>query len=198
MATWVPTYAPNLWGHSSWECPSCSRAMYAVYPWNVTLMGLSASSGSLLVLRLNALFTPHAWTPRDLGFSLLITGVLSEIHLSWPNSVVWVTDVWCHIAFTLMPRTHQHILVINVWPLFDTLACVARETLPMPLVGPSLRGPPLLAVNDVRGLVSTQAPQSRAINLFSEETKSSPVATYVALCEGTWTVHRSDTSPYLI
>jgi len=55
----------------------------------------------------------------------------------------------------------------------------------MPLVGPSLRGPPLLAVNEVRGLVGTQAPQSRAVNFFSEETKSSPLATYVALCDGT-------------
>ena len=54
----------------------------------------------------------------------------------------------------------------------------------MPLVGFSLRGPPLLAVNDIRGPVGTQAPQSRAINLFSEETKSSPLATYVALGEG--------------
>jgi len=67
----------------------------------------------------------------------------------------------------------------------------------MPLVRPSLRGPPSLAVNDVRGLVGTQAPQSRAVNLFSEETKSSPLATYVALCEGMWIVRRSDFSPYL-
>jgi len=54
-----------------------------------------------------------------------------------------------------------------------------------------------LAVNDVWGLVGTQAPQSQAVNLFSEETKSSPLATYVALCERTWTVHRSDVSSYL-
>jgi len=53
------------------------------------------------------------------------------------------------------------------------LMCLARHW-PMSLVGPSLRGPPLLAVNDVRGLVGTQAPQSQAVNLFSEETKSSP------------------------
>ena len=55
----------------------------------------------------------------------------------------------------------------------------------MPLVGPILRGPPLLAVNDVGGLVGTQAPQSRAVNLFSEETMLSPLATYMALCDGT-------------
>jgi len=75
--------------------------MHASYPWNVTLTGLSSSSGTLLVLRLNASFTPHAWTPRDLGFSLLITGVWSGIHLTWPSSVAWVTDVRCHIALTL-------------------------------------------------------------------------------------------------
>ena len=55
----------------------------------------------------------------------------------------------------------------------------------MPLVGPILHGPPLLVVSDVRGLVGTQAPQSRAVNLFNEETKSLPLATYVALSEGT-------------
>ena len=129
MATLVPTCVPNLWGPPSWECPSCSRAMHATYPWNVTLMGLSSSSGSLLVLRLNVLFTPPAWTPRDLDFSLLIIGVLSGIHVSWPSSVVWVTDARCHITLTLLPMTHQHILVIDVWPLFGTLARVAHKTL---------------------------------------------------------------------
>jgi len=91
-------------------------------------MGLSTSSGSLLVWRLNALCTPHTWTPRDLGFYLLITGVLSGIHLSWSSFTVWVTDVRCHVALTLLSRTHQHILVIDVWPLVGTLG-VSREAL---------------------------------------------------------------------
>ena len=47
-----------------------SVTMHAVYPWNVTLTGRITFSGSFLVLRLNASSTPHAWTPRDLGFSL--------------------------------------------------------------------------------------------------------------------------------
>ena len=92
-------------------------------------MGLSSSSGSLLVLRLNALFTPHAWALRDLGFSVLITGVLYGIHLLWPNSTVWVTDFRCHIAHTLLLRTHQLIPMIDAWPLFGTLARVTCETL---------------------------------------------------------------------
>ena len=33
------------------------------------LMGLSASKDCLLVSRLNALYTPLAWIPRELGFS---------------------------------------------------------------------------------------------------------------------------------
>jgi len=33
-------------------------------------MGLSASKDYLFVLRPNALYTPHAWIPRDLGLSL--------------------------------------------------------------------------------------------------------------------------------
>ena len=115
--------------------------MHAVYPWNVTLTSLSSSSYSLLVLCLNASFTPHAWTPRNLGFSLLITGVLSRIHLSWPSSAVWVTDARCHIALTLLPRTHQHILVIDAWPLFGTLAHVPCETLTHAARGTQLMWP---------------------------------------------------------
>jgi len=34
----------------------------------LTLMGLSASKDCLHVSRLNALYTPLAWIPRDLGF----------------------------------------------------------------------------------------------------------------------------------
>ena len=41
--------------------------------------------------------------------------------------------------------------------------------------GPSLRGPTMTLVNaQVQGLVGTQAPQSRAVNLFSKETMASP------------------------
>jgi len=79
--------------------------------------------------------------PRDLGFSLLITGVWSGIHLSWPSSPVWVTDVWCHIALTLLSRTHQYILVINAWPLFGTLAHVPCETLAHATRGTQLTWP---------------------------------------------------------
>jgi len=64
------------------------------HPRKVTLTSRIFSSGSLLVLRLNASSTPHAWTPRDLGFSpQLATGVWPGIHLSWPSSAVRVTDV---------------------------------------------------------------------------------------------------------
>jgi len=190
MTTWVPTCAPNLWGHLSWECPRCSRAMHAIYPWNVTLTGRISSSGSFLVLRLNASSTPHAWTPRDLGFSL--TG-------NW--CVVWDPPLVAQLLCLTHrgPRTRQHILMTNAWPLLDPpgalsvrhpgrTACGTQLMWPTPeqssipwacrLQGigpchswdPAYVTPRLLAVNDVRGLVGTQAPQSRAVNLFSKET----------------------------
>jgi len=163
MTTGVPTCAPNLWGQPSWECPSCSCAMHAAYHWYVTLTGLSSPNGSFLVLRLNVPFTPHAWTPRDLGFSLLITSVWSGTHLTRPD--VTSPSLCCegHIS-TSWWSTSDHSS--TPW-----LTSLARHW-PSPLVGPSLCGSPLLAVNDVRGLVGTQVPQSRAVNLFSEETKS--------------------------
>ena len=134
MTTWVPTCAPNLWGHSSWECPSCSRAMHAAYPWNVTLTGLSSPSGSLLVLRLNVSYTPHAWILRDLGFSL--TG-------NW--CVVWDPPLVAqlHCLTWPCPRTRQHILMTDAWTLLNPLgvpfprhsghtACGTQLTRPTP------------------------------------------------------------------
>jgi len=141
MTTWVPTCAPNLWGHPSWECPSCSRVMHAAHPWNVTLTGRISSSDSLLVLHLNASSTPHARTSRDLGFSLTD---------NW--CVVWDPPlvaqlcclshyVRCLIALTMLLRTHQHILVIDLWPLFATLAHMLCETLAHTARGTNLQGP---------------------------------------------------------
>jgi len=175
MTTWIPTCAPNLWGHPSCECPICSRAMHAVYPWNVTLTGRISSSGSLLVLRLNASSTPHTWTPRDLGFSL--TG-------NW--CVVWdpplVAQLFCLTCRG--PRTHQHILMTDAWPLLDPLGVLSMRHLGSTACGTQLMwpmfdhssvpwacylqgispcrswdlsyvAPCLLAVNDARGLVGT-------------------------------------------
>jgi len=88
--------APDLWGHPSWKCPSCSRV--------IPTTGMDS---------------------RGLGFSL--------------------TDNWCVVwgppfmaqpyclshrclishPLTILPRTHQDILVI--------------DTNPCPLVGPNLR-----------------------------------------------------------
>jgi len=51
---------------------------------------------------------------------------------------------------------------------------------------------------DDRELVGTQAPQSWAVTCFSEETKWSRWATYVALGNGTWRIHRSDIWPHFL
>jgi len=62
MAARVPTHVPTLRGHLFYGCPKYSRVMHAVYPWEtLTLTGLSASKGYLLVLDLYVLYTPHAW-----------------------------------------------------------------------------------------------------------------------------------------
>jgi len=194
MTTWVPTHAPNLWGHPSWECPSCSCAMHATHLWNVTLAGRISSSGSLLVLRLNASSTPHAWAPRDLGFSLTD---------NW--CVVWdpplVAQLWC--LTRQGPRTRQHILMTDAWPLRDPLgilsvrhpgriACGTHLTWPRPdhsstpwacrlqssgpsrFVGPSLRGPTSTSSQLRPNTGRYTSPPVSSYNLFGEETKSSP------------------------
>ena len=86
--------------------------MHETHPRNVTLSGHISFSGSLLVLHLTASSTTHAWGPRDLGFSLTDNwGVVWD-----PPLVAQLYRLTCR-----GPRTHQHILMTDAWPLLDTL-----------------------------------------------------------------------------
>ena len=143
--------------------------------------------------RPDALSTPHAWVLSDLGFPWplgvsLITGVFPGIYLSWPNLDVQTTDDRCHIGLTLLPRTRRHILVIDIRRLFDTLAYTACRT----------QLTRLTITSSPRGLMTGRytSPLVSSCNLFSEETKTSPMATYVKLGDRTWTVHRSVVPPH--
>jgi len=90
VTTWVPSRAPDLWGHPPlgmpllFTCHACSSSL------ECDLHRSYLSSGSILVLRLNASSTLHAWTLVTWTSPSLITGVWSGIHLSWPNSTVRV------------------------------------------------------------------------------------------------------------
>ena len=75
MTTWMPTHAPNLWIIRPESSLPYSRAMHADHPWDVTLTSRLFPSGSLTVVHTTVFPTPHARTPRDLGFPLLVTGV---------------------------------------------------------------------------------------------------------------------------
>jgi len=154
MTTWVPTCAPNLWGHPSWECPSYPRAMHAAHPWNVTLTGRYSSS--LLVLRLNTSSTPHARTPRDLGFSL-----------SYNWCVVWdpplVAQLCCLSHRCPMSHRPHYTVEDTSVHLGDRLLTTPRhfgsralrDTGPRCSWDPTYVAPSLLVVNDARGLVGT-------------------------------------------
>ena len=109
MATWVPTRAPNLWGHLFWGCPKYLRAMHVASLETLSLTGISAFQDSSLVSRPDALSTPHTWILCDLGLPLplgvlLIIGVFPGDHLSWPNFTVRTTDGRGHIGLTLLLR----------------------------------------------------------------------------------------------
>jgi len=65
-------------------------------------MGLSTSKGYLLVSRSNALYTPHAWIPRDLGLSLISGCLIGNWYDLWGLPYVShhcyqtpMSDVWC-------------------------------------------------------------------------------------------------------
>jgi len=92
-----------------------------------------------------AIHTTHM-EPCDLGFPLplgvlLITGVFPGTHLSWPNLVICTTNARCHIDLTLFPRTHRHILVIDIRQLISTLTHAAYETLAHAACGTQLTWP---------------------------------------------------------
>jgi len=67
--------------------------MHADHPWDVTLTSRLFPNGSLMVVRTTASPTPHARTPRDLGFPLLITGMWLGNHLFRLIFTIRVTDV---------------------------------------------------------------------------------------------------------
>ena len=143
MSTWVQTCAPNLLGYPSWEFSSCSHAMHAAHPWNVTLMGRISSNGSLLVSRQNTSSTPYAWAPRDPGFSLIG---------NW--CVVWdpplVAQLCCLSHRCLTPLhcedTSTHPGDQSLTTLRCLGACALRDTDPCHSWDPPYVGPPLLVV----------------------------------------------------
>jgi len=96
----------------------------------------------------------HARIPRDLFLSILVTGMWLKNHLFGLSLLVRV------------PRPEAST------PCLDA----APSSAPLPTSLTRLfRSPTLTLVNArVRGPVGTQAPQSRAVNLFSEETMTSP------------------------
>jgi len=62
-----------------------SRAMHADHHWDITLMSRLFPSCSLMVVHTTAFPTPHARIPRDLGLSMLVTGMWLENHLFGPS-----------------------------------------------------------------------------------------------------------------
>ena len=76
-------WASSIWASTS----SCSwwLTSMSTWAWDVTLTSRLFPSGSLMVVRTTAFPTPHAQIPRDLGLSLLVTGMWLENHLFCPS-----------------------------------------------------------------------------------------------------------------
>ena len=134
MTTWVPTHAPNLRAIRSRSATNYSRAMHADHPWDVTLTSRLFPSGSLMVVRTTVSPTPHARTPRDLGFPLLITGMWLGNHLFQLIFTVLVTDVQGLLA---LHPVAEHTSDNLVHELRETLAHAS-------LWDPIFGGPPWL------------------------------------------------------
>ena len=133
MTTWMPTHAPNLWVIRPRSSLSYSRAMHADHSWDVTLTSRLFPSGSLMVVRTTAFPTPHAQTPHDLGFPLLVTEVWPENHLFRSIFIVGL----------LRPPRPASMSSPSSAPLI----CEPSETLPCPAnlpVNPAFRTPPRL------------------------------------------------------
>ena len=91
---------------------------------------------------------------------------------------VWLENHLSLSIFTVeVPRPEASTPCLDVAPSSATLTSEPKETPSCPVVlssGPYLRDPTMLTLVNARGLDDTQAPQSRAVNLFSEETMASP------------------------
>ena len=109
-----------------------SRAMHVDHPWDVTHTSRLFPSGSLVVVRTTAIPTPHARVPRELGLSLLVTGV-------------WLGNHLFRSIFTVgVPRPEASTPCLDVAPSSAPLIREPNETPPCPAEppsGPSLRGP---------------------------------------------------------
>ena len=90
---------------------------------------------------------------------------------------MWLGNHLFRSIFTVgLPRPEASTPCLDAAPSSAPLIFLSCQ----PPSGPSLRGPTMTLVNaQVRGLVGTQAPQSRVVNLFSKETMTSP-------CRPTW------------
>jgi len=146
MTTWVPTHAPNLWGHPPWAFPAlftchACRSRLERDPYESSL------SQWLFDGRAYYRPTPHARIPRDLGLSLLLTGMWLENHLFRSIFTVGV------------PRPEACTPYLDVAPSSASLTCEPSETPPCLTEHPSrpsLRGPTMTSVNArVRGPVGT-------------------------------------------
>jgi len=142
MITWVPPRAPDLWGHPSWERPSCSRAMRVASPLE------RHPYKSYLFQWLFTCVTPERvihttrMDSHDLGFSLTD---------NW--CVVWdpplVAQLCCSSHRCLTSLHCRGHISTSWWSMSDHSlvpwrTCLARHW-PMPHVEPTLRGPIIIS-----------------------------------------------------
>ena len=80
MATWVPTCAPNLWGHPFWWCPNYSRVMHAASLGNPNPNGQS--------------WLPRLFTRVTPSYAIHTTR-MGTLWLRPPPTSGCFTDNWC-------------------------------------------------------------------------------------------------------
>ena len=85
MTTGAATHASNLWGHPSWAFPVPITCHACRSPLGRDPYESSLPQWLFDVVHTIAFPTPHARIPRDLGLSLLVTGMWLENHLFCPS-----------------------------------------------------------------------------------------------------------------
>jgi len=129
------------------------------------------SSGSVLVLRLKRIIHSTRMDPHDLGFSLTN---------NW--CVVWnpplVAQLYCSSPMsdlsTLSSGTSVHPGDRWLTTLWFPGARASQDTGPHRSWDPAYVAPIVPVVNDARGLVGTQAPQSRAVTCSAKRLSPCP------------------------
>jgi len=178
--TGVPPLAGDHLGASSCTWSLGSPASGSALAVQVPCMQLTP--GSTLRVTPECVIHSIRMDPRDVGFPLT-----NNWRVIWDPLLVaqlYYLGFRCPISPCYLVA-RRYILMIDVWPLLAPWRTFFARFWPTLLVGPAYVTLTLPVVSQRPGTGRNTSPPVSSCNSFSEEAKSLPWVTYVALCDRT-------------